>query len=165
MTRHPYAQLVRYKHWADRALYDVVTRDLDRLAPQDAMILLGTLDHIHVVDSIFQHHLQGQPHQFRAPRSESLPDFATLATTAEDVDEWYVSYVESWRETDPDRMIEFRFTNGSPASMTRGEIVLHVCLHGTYHRGNAGILLQKNGIAPNDDRMTDFLATVARTGG
>src|SRR4051812_10809306 len=33
-----------------------------------------------------------------------------------------------------------------------------VCLHGTYHRGNAGILRQKNGIAPNDDRMTDFLA-------
>jgi uncharacterized damage-inducible protein DinB len=41
--------------------------------------------------------------------------------------------------------------------MTRGEIILHVCSHGTYHRGNAGIILQKNRITPNDDRMTDFL--------
>jgi len=41
--------------------------------------------------------------------------------------------------------------------MRLGEIILHVCLHGTYHRGSAGIVLQKNGIAPNSDRMTDFL--------
>lgn len=36
-------------------------------------------------------------------------------------------------------------------------VVDRVCLHGTYHRGNAGLLLQKNGVVPNDDRMTDFL--------
>ena len=41
--------------------------------------------------------------------------------------------------------------------MWRGDMLLHVALHGTYHRGNAGILLQKNGVAPNDDRLTDFL--------
>ena len=45
--------------------------------------------------------------------------------------------------------------------MTRGDILSHVCLHGTYHRGNAGIILQKNGIEPNDDRMTDYLEAVA----
>ena len=41
--------------------------------------------------------------------------------------------------------------------MTRGEILLHVCLHGTYHRGNAGLILLKNGIQPNPDAVTDFL--------
>jgi uncharacterized damage-inducible protein DinB len=57
--------------------------------------------------------------------------------------------------------VEFVFTNGTPARMRRGEIILHVCLHGTYYRGNAGIVLHKNGIAPKDDRMTDFLETAA----
>jgi uncharacterized damage-inducible protein DinB len=57
--------------------------------------------------------------------------------------------------------VDFVFTNGTSARMTRGEIILHVGLHGTYHRGNAGLLLQKNGIAPNDDRMTDFLEQAA----
>lgn len=47
--------------------------------------------------------------------------------------------------------------------MRRGEIILHVCLHGSYHRGNAGIVLQKNGITPTDDRVTDFLETATRT--
>lgn len=43
--------------------------------------------------------------------------------------------------------------------MTRGDMLLHVATHGTYYRGNIGILLQKNGIEPNPDRLTDFLAT------
>jgi hypothetical protein len=41
--------------------------------------------------------------------------------------------------------------------MRRGEIILHVCLHGTYHRGNAGIVLHKNDIAPqgrSDDGLS-----------
>jgi uncharacterized damage-inducible protein DinB len=33
-----------------------------------------------------------------------------------------------------------------------------VCLHGTYHRGNAGALLQLRGIRPSRDSVTDFLA-------
>jgi uncharacterized damage-inducible protein DinB len=45
--------------------------------------------------------------------------------------------------------------------MTRGEILLHVCLHGTYHRGNAGLILLKNGIQPNLDAVTDFLEAAA----
>ena len=48
-----------------------------------------------------------------------------------------------------------------PARMTRGEIILHVCLHGTYHRGNAGILLQKSGSSLYKDAVTDFLDAAA----
>src|SRR5262245_13510991 len=58
MTSHPYAQLVRYKQWADRGLHDVVAANLERLDPQDRFIVLRVLDHIHVVDRVFQHHLQ-----------------------------------------------------------------------------------------------------------
>ena len=46
---------------------------------------------------------------------------------------------------------------GKPARMRRGEIILHVCLHGTYHRGNAGAVLQLKGITPSRDSLTDFL--------
>jgi uncharacterized damage-inducible protein DinB len=37
-------------------------------------------------------------------------------------------------------------------------LLLHVCLHGTYHRGNAGALLELRGIKPTArDSVTDFL--------
>lgn len=41
--------------------------------------------------------------------------------------------------------------------MQRGETLLHVCLQGTYHRGNAGAVLQLKGLMPSRDSVTDFL--------
>jgi uncharacterized damage-inducible protein DinB len=157
MSSDPHVQLVTYKQWADRGLCNVVASNLNRINTQDATLLLRILDHIHVVDRVFQHHLQGVPHQFRAPRSQNVPDLQTLASGVGEVDEWYVTYVGESSEQGFGQPVDFFFTNGNPARMTRGEILLHVCMHGTYHRGNAGVLLQNNGVAPNDDRMTDFL--------
>jgi uncharacterized damage-inducible protein DinB len=161
MIGHPYTQLVSYKRWADRGLYDVVGRQLAGLDTQDAAVLLRILDHMHVVDRIFQRHLQGLPQSFHAPRSGQIPEFQALADSVTEIDDWYVSYTVSLTERDFAQPVDFVFTSGKPARMRRGEIILHVCLHGTYHRGNAGILLQKNGVSPNDDRMTDFLESDA----
>ena len=157
MDSHPYAHLVRYKQWADRGLYEVV----GRLDGPDAPIALRILDHMLAVDRIFQCHLQGRPHAFRAPRSDTVPSLDELAAGAREAGVWYVAYVDGLTADEFTQTVEFTFTDGTPARMTRGEIILHVCLHGTYHRGNAGILLQKNGIAPNPDRLTDFLAAAA----
>jgi len=157
MTANSYAMLVRCKQWADKGLHDTIAENFDRLDAQDAAIVPLILDHIHAVDRIFQHHLQGLPHRFRAPRSEFTPDIATLAEEAREVDAWYVSYVDGLSATDFDEGVDFVFTSGKPARMTRGEILLHVCLHGTYHRGNAGILLQKSGASPYGDGVTEFL--------
>jgi uncharacterized damage-inducible protein DinB len=157
MNHLPYSKLIAIKRWADRGLYDVVTRNFDRLSSQDASIMLRILDHIHVVDRIFQHHLQGLPHAFAAPRSETPPPIAELADRAREVDDWYVSYVGGLSEEEFERPIDFVFTSGKPARMSRGEIILHVCLHGTYHRGNAGAVLQLRGMTPSRDAITDFL--------
>lgn len=157
MTSDPYAQLIGYKQWADRGLCDVVTQNLHRLKEEDAKIVRRILDHFHVVDRIFRHHLNGEAQPHNAPRSDTIPDIETLARGIAEVDAWYTSYVATLRPEDFDEPLDFTFSNGTPARMTRGEMLLHVCLHGTYHRGNAGVVLQKSGIMPNDDRMTDFL--------
>ena len=153
----PYAQLVAMKRWADHGLYDAADRHLEKLSPQDAFLMLRVLDHMHAVDRIFQHHLQGRAHTFRAARSEELPGIGALASRTREVDDWYVSYVDSLAASDADEPVEFVFTSGKPARMTRGEIILHVCLHGSYHRGNAGALLQLRDITPSRDGITDFL--------
>ena len=123
--------------------------------------MLRILDHIHAVDRIFQHHLQGLPHTFEAPRSAQLPQLEALASSAREVDDWYASYVWGLRESDFEEPLEFTFTSGKPARMRRGEIILHVCLHGTYHRGNAGAVLQLKGLTPSRDAITDFLEDAA----
>lgn len=155
-----YSQLIAVKRWADRGLYDVVSRNFDRLTREESSIMLRILDHIHVVDRIFQHHLQGLPHGFQAPRSESVPNLRTLADSAREVDDWYASYVGSLAPSAFEEPVDLVFTSGKPACLQRGEIILHVCLHGTYHRGNAGAVLQLKGIKPSPDSVTDFLEDI-----
>jgi uncharacterized damage-inducible protein DinB len=161
MIRQSYSQLIAVKRWADRGLYDIVSRSLDRLNQEEASIMLRILDHIHVVDRIFQHHLQGLPHDFRAPRSERMPELQALASSARELDDWYVSYVDGLAQSDFEQPLDFVFTSGKRTRMRRGEIILHVCLHGTYHRGNAGAVLQLKGITPSRDSVTDFLEAAA----
>jgi uncharacterized damage-inducible protein DinB len=157
----PYSQLIAIKRWADLGLYDAVSRNFNQLSKEDSGLMLRVLDHIHVVDRIFQHHLQGLPHSFQAPRSATMPDLQVLAASAKEVDDWYSSYVDTLAESDFEQPLEFVFTSGKRACMRRGEIILHVCLHGTYHRGNAGALLQLRGLTPSRDAITDFLEDAA----
>jgi len=74
MAHTPYAQLIDIKRWADRGLYEAVGQNSDRLSKEDTFLMLRVLDHIHTVDRIFQHHLQRLPHNFTAPRSETMPE-------------------------------------------------------------------------------------------
>ena len=161
MIRQPYAQLIDIKRWADRGLCEAVAGHLDRLSPEDLALIRLVLDHIHTVDEIFQHHLRGLPHSHRAPRSEVLPDFQALADGLRELDDWYSAYVHGLSPADFAQPVDFVFTSGKPARMRRGEIILHVCLHGTYHRGNAGALLQLRGLTPSPDSITDFLEEAA----
>jgi len=161
MAQPSHAQLIDIKRWADHGLYDVVGQALDRLSPEDAALMLLVLDHIHTVDRIFQHHLLGRPHGFKAARSETLPGFEVLAAGMREIDDWYADYAAALSPRDLEEPVDFVFTSGKPARMRRGEILLHVCMHGTYHRGNAGALLQLRGFAPSRDAVTDFLEDAA----
>jgi uncharacterized damage-inducible protein DinB len=161
MTSLPYAQMIDIKRWADRGLYDAVSQNLSLLTSEENSIMLRILDHIHAVDRIFQHHLQGLPHDFLAARSQQMPTFPALANCARELDDWYASYVGSLTEDDFEEPVDFVFTSGKRARMRRGEIILHVCLHGTYHRGNAGAVLQLKGLTPSRDAITDFLEAAA----
>jgi uncharacterized damage-inducible protein DinB len=158
MTTQPYSLLIDMKCWADRSLYDAVTRNLERLSREDVALMMRILDHMHVVDRIFQHHLQGRPHSFRAPRSEEIAELPALAHSVEETDEWYSTYVSGLTPVELAQPIDFTFTSGKHARMQRSQILLHVSLHGNYHRGNAGALLQLRGITPGRDGVTDFLA-------
>jgi uncharacterized damage-inducible protein DinB len=161
MPVQPYSTLIRCKQWADRGLERLVAESSDLLGAEDAFIVLRIVDHFHTVDRIFQHHLLGVAHPFTAPRSEVIPDAATLAAGIREVDDWYVDYVDGLSAAAFDQPVDFTYTNGTPMRMTRGEIISHVCMHGSYHRGNAGILFQKKGITGPRDAITDYLEAMA----
>lgn len=157
MTYHILETLARYKQWADAGLYRVIMSNRTRIGPEDMGILIRILDHSHVVDQIFRSHLQGIPHDYESANSITLPGLDEMAEAVARADRWYVNYVAAVADAELLEAVPFTFTDGTPACMRRSEMLLHVMTHSAYHRGNAGILLQKNGIPPNKDVLTRFV--------
>jgi uncharacterized damage-inducible protein DinB len=152
-----YRTLMHYKRWATNGLNSVIADNLERLPAHEQNLVLRLLDHVQSVDEIFSRNLQARPHGYRAPRSAELPSFDTLASKARATADWYADYADALRPAAMDETIDFSFANGEAARMTRGEMLLHVALHAAGHRGQVALLLQKNGIQPWPDRITDFL--------
>ena len=161
MSPQPYTQLIDIKQWADRGLVEAARLNEPRQTPEETVLMRRILDHFHTVDRIFRHHLQGTPHGLKAASSEILPTLDDLANSIREVDDWYAAYVRSLAANDLERPVDFTFTSGRRARMRVGEILLHVSLHGTYHRGNAGALLQLKGLTPSRDAITDYLEDAA----
>ena len=153
----PYRTLIHYKRWATNGLNTVVANTVDRLPVDDRVLVLRLLDHIQTVDEIFRHNLVECTHGYTAPRSAEVPSFDALARDARATADWYADYADALKPQEVDETIEFAFSNGEAASMTRGEILLHVATHAAGHRAQVALLLQKNGILPFPDRITDFL--------
>lgn len=157
MLTLPYRTLMHYKRWATNGLNAVIADNIERIAADERFIVLRLLDHIQAVDEIFSHNLEARPHGYRASRSAELPSFETLAIKARSTGDWYADYTDALMPERVDEMVAFSFSNGEPARMTRGEMLLHVAMHAAGHRGQVALLLQKNGIQPYPDRITDFL--------
>jgi len=153
----PYRTLMHYKRWATNGLNAVIAENFDGIAADERILVLRLLDHIQAVDEIFSHNLEARPHGHRAPRSAELPSLDVLAGKARATADWYADYADARLPEEVDEPIAFSFANGEPARMTRGEMLLHVAMHAAGHRGQVALLLQKNGIQPWPDRMTDFL--------
>jgi uncharacterized damage-inducible protein DinB len=153
----PYRTLIHYKRWATNGLNGVIAENLERLPADERILIRRLLDHIQAVDEIFSHNLEARPHGYLAPRSVELPSFDALASKARATADWYTDYADGLMPEEVDEAIAFSFSNGEAARMTRGEMLLHVAMHAAGHRGQAALLLQKNGIQPFPDRITDFL--------
>ncbi|HKH66996.1 MAG TPA: DinB family protein [Reyranella sp.] len=157
----PYRTLIHQKRWATNGLHAVIAESIDRVPADEQVLIRRVLDHIQVVDEIFRHNLEARPHGYAAPRSPELASLDALAKNARATADWYVDYADALKTEEVDEPIAFSFANGKPARMTRGEMLLHVAMHAAGHRGQAALLLQKNGIVPWPDRLTDFLGSGA----
>jgi uncharacterized damage-inducible protein DinB len=145
----PYRTLIHYKRWATNGLNQVLAGSLERLPADEQVLARRLLDHIQTVDEIFRHNLVECPHGYTAPRSAELPSLEALASQARATADWYADYADALRTEEVDEAIDFSFSNG--------EMLLHVAMHAAGHRGQVALLLQKNGIQPWPDRITDFL--------
>lgn len=146
------------KRWANGELFDVVATAAD--APEHAEAVhtaVRLLNHIYVVDRIFQAHLLSEQHEYEATNTTQTPSLSALHFAVAETDAWFEKYVTDIGEGVLSEPISFTFTDGDRGTMTRLEMLFHVITHGAYHRGNVGQVLKGISVAPPRDLFTKFL--------
>jgi len=149
--------LMRYKMWADAELMRAVLALPSLVAAPEGAFVTAIIRHFHTADCVFRAHLLGIPHDYTSANPLEPATLAELGPRVAAIDERYVSYTRDLDANDLWQALHVRFTDGDEQLLTRSDILLHVSLHGAYHRGNVGILLRKHGLEPLPDRFTTFL--------
>jgi len=155
----PLASLFAYKAWANEELFSALAGVDAAAHPAQAHNALRILNHVYVVDRIFQGHLEGRAHGYSATNTQETPTLQALAAAVKDLDAWYLAYVQALAPARLSEPVRFSFTDGDAGLMTRQEILLHVVTHGGYHRGAAGQVMRAASAAPPRDLYTRFLHT------
>ncbi len=153
------ASLFGYKAWANEELFAALA-EIDAAAHAGELRnAVRILNHVYVVDRIFQAHLQGKAHGFAATNTKETPTVPALAAAVKELDAWYVDYAASLAVTPSalHEQVSFAFTDGDAGTMSREEILLHIITHGGYHRGAAGQVMRAAAAAPPRDLYTRFL--------
>ena len=131
--------LARYRAWADRLTYEAVAAlppgELVRERPTLFKTIIGTLNHNYLIDRVWQAHLEGRDHGFKARNLVLHAGLEDLWAAQNDMNRWWIDWSEAQSDAQLDEVVSFRFIGGEASSMTRGAMLLHVVNHGSYHRG------------------------------
>jgi uncharacterized damage-inducible protein DinB len=63
------------------------------------------------------------------------PPLAELWRLQQEIDAWYIAWSDALTDAALAETIHFTFVGGGEGALTRGEILLHIFNHTTYHRG------------------------------
>lgn len=148
--------LTRYAAWANELLYRSLSElpESELLAPHKMVFgsILRTLNHVYCMDRVWQAHLEHHAHGFTTRNPEACPPFAELRVAQKRMDEWYIACADDMTVQACDEIVEFTFIGGGSGAMSRGDILLHVVNHATYHRGHiAGMMYQIPAHPPTTD--------------
>ena len=149
--------LFAQKSWANNELFNALATVTAAEQRGPVHTAIRTLNHIYVVDRIFQANLLGEQHGYVATNTDGTPELGELQFAVAETDAWYERYVSSLTSEKLNESIGFRFTDGDIGTMSREEILLHVITHGSYHRGNVGQVLKSISVVPPRDLYTKFL--------
>jgi uncharacterized damage-inducible protein DinB len=131
-------------------------RQFDDASPAKE-IAIRVLSHTYSVDRIFAANMTGAEHGYTSPNPGNAASLEELSEAIRKSDRWYLDYVSRLDQTQLAERIDFTFTDGLPGRMSREEMLMHLTVHGEYHRGQISLIMMQNSITPPGDGFTSFL--------
>ena len=157
-------KLARYNAWANKLTFEAVAAlpEGEALKPRQSLFknMVHMLNHNYVIDRIFQAHLQGRAHGYTARNTPDHPALDELWRAQQEIDAWYLAAYGAMSDAELDRIVNFTFVGGGEGAMTRGEILLHITNHTTYHRGYVAEMFYKIPARPPATDLPVFLRDV-----
>ena len=144
-------RLFAYDAWAN-------ARALDSLRGAQGREALAPLAHLLVSEKIWLMRLKGE--DTSAVNKSPELSHAECESLAGEMRASYAAYLGSLGEGDLGSMLTYRNFKGTEFRTPVGEILTHVWMHGTYHRGQVAKALRAEGAAPAD---TDYITFVRET--
>lgn len=158
-------KLARYNAWANRTIFDAVAALPAGEAVKERTSLfrnmVNTLNHLYVVDLIWKAHLQGREHGIPALNTVLHGELGTLREAQQEIDGWYVTWSDALSETQADEIVRFKLIGGNQGEMRRGDVMLHVVNHTSYHRGFVADMFYQVPARPPLTDLTVFLRETA----
>lgn len=154
-------RLTRYNAWANKEIFDAVAAlpAAEQTKPRASLFknMVHTLNHNYVIDRIWQAHLEGRDHGYAARNTPDHPALAELWQRQQEIDRWYIDWSDQLTEAALDEEVAFTLIGGNPGVMSRGEILLHVVNHTSYHRGFVADLFYQVPARPPTTDLPVFL--------
>jgi uncharacterized damage-inducible protein DinB len=156
--------LTRYNAWADEVIFEAVAKlpAGEATKPRQSIFkdMLHTLNHIYVIDRVFQAHVEGREHGYSARNTPGYPPLEELWRAQREMDRWLVDWSDRMSEPALAEKIAFAYIGGGEGLMSKGDILLHVVNHTTYHRGFVADFFCQVPARPPTTDLTVFLRDV-----
>jgi len=157
--------LTRYTAWANTLLYTALgeSPELELTKPRQLFSgnLIRTLNHVYTIDLVWQAHLEGRAHGFTTRTPDVHMSFSDLRIAQATLDGWYIRYAEEMSDRTGEEIVDFTFIGGGEGAMSRGDILLHVVNHTTYHRGHISAMMFQIPANPPTTDLPVFLRNAA----
>jgi uncharacterized damage-inducible protein DinB len=139
--------------WADRKVLDLLsTSERARQVPG----VLRLLSHLIAAERVWLMRLRGEDTAGQLIWPEW--DLAQIVSVASENTVGF-SEVMSTLSDDADRVVEYRNSQGMAFRTRTADILTHVALHGSYHRGQIAAALRAGGIEPVNTDYITFVRT------
>ena len=152
MTIEYYQRLFAYDAWGNRAVLDSLR--LATLSPSSRACAI--LAHLVGAGRVWLDRILG-----RAAAAEVWPQlsFDECEAGFRELESGWAAALEKLKPGDLAAKVTYFNSRGERWESVRGDILMHVILHGTYHRGQIAVLVREAGHAP---AYTDFIEATRR---
>jgi uncharacterized damage-inducible protein DinB len=153
--------LTRYNAWANRVFFEAAFAlppgEAEKKRPTLFSNIVHTLNHNYVIDDIFRAHVESREHGYTARNTADHPPLAELWRLQQAFDAWFIEWSDALDAQALDQVVGFTFVGGGEGALSRGEIILHLVNHTSYHRGFAADMFYQVPARPPVTDLTVFL--------